>query len=158
MMENVRATNPKTGMSMQELRASPDHPDDDIRGQVHGETIIKDGKYAKRGEVMTVAKQYESDKGYVRWVRSHINSKSSMEMQKLRIYIFQRDAVKKERLMRERARVMGTHGPAWPDTVMSGPPSSCWSHACRRQQPAAAAWCADLWNSRRRSWTTGRTW
>lgn len=102
MMENVKSTHLKMGMPMQELDAVPDHPSDALRCQMRG----KEGKYAKRGEVKSVAKQYESDKGYMEWIRNHINSKSSMEMQRLRIYIYQRDAQKKEQLMRERARDM----------------------------------------------------
>ena len=85
--------------------------------------------------VMNVAKQYESDKGYVEWIRNHINSRSSMEIQRLRIYIYQRDAQKRERLMQERTHGMTAERPAWMESpshtgvpVMSGPPSSCWSH------------------------------
>ena len=135
MMENVKNTHPKMGMTMQELDAAPDHPSDDLRCQMHGDTIIKEGKYAKRGEMKSVAKQYESDKGYMEWIRNHINSKSSMEMQRLRIYIYQRDAQKKDRLMRERARDMEVHRPAWMETgsfhnmtMMSGSLNSDWSH------------------------------
>ena len=135
MMENVKSTHPKMGMTMQELDAVPDHPSDALRCQMHGDTIIKEGKYATRGEAKSVAKQCESDKGYMEWIRNHINSKSGMEMQRLRIYIYQRDAQKKEQLMRERARDMEAHRPAWMETgsfhnmtMLSGSLSSDWSH------------------------------
>jgi hypothetical protein len=93
-------------MISSELDAEPDRPEDGSRCQVHGNTVLTEGKYAKKGKNATIAQHYETDKPYIQWVRTHIHSNSSMEMQKLRVYIFQRDAMKKERIHRDRFLVL----------------------------------------------------
>ena len=81
-------------MISSELDADPDRPEDGSRCQVHGNTVLTEGKYAKKGTNATIPQHYETDKPYIQWVRTH--------MQKLRVYIFQRDAMKMERIHRDR--------------------------------------------------------
>ena len=63
--------------------------------------VPTEGKYHKNKLRWSVAQIYEMDKGYCKWVRSHISQTSSMEMQKLSIYISNRDDRKKLRIEME---------------------------------------------------------
>lgn len=83
----------------------PDLDVDNKGNPVNPADIMKDGKYGKKwSEINKPCYDviYRTDKGYVGWVRSHINVKSSKEMQKLKLYIMHRDQMKKTRVEAEK--------------------------------------------------------
>ena len=76
----------------------PDLEADNQGLPVTGDLIPKEGKYRKGPERVSLSEIYINDKGYVEWIRNHIDTRSSLEMQKLKLYILTRDEKKKERL------------------------------------------------------------
>lgn len=83
------------------LDAYPDDPRDAMGSPIPGHTVLREGKYAKLKIHLSVEDMYTSDKEYIQWVRSRINAKSGVEMQKLRIYVYHRDQRKKKRMEEE---------------------------------------------------------
>ena len=65
MMENVKMSKPMGGMTGLELDAEPGCPEDGNRCQVHGSTMLTEGKYAKKGKNVPIFQQYETDKPYI---------------------------------------------------------------------------------------------
>lgn len=79
----------------------PDDPRDALGTPIPCMTVLKDGKYHKLKVRVNLEETYLQDKGYLQWVRSRIGPTSSMEMQKLRLYIGHRDGRKKKRMEEE---------------------------------------------------------
>ena len=78
----------------------PDMDEDGKNLPVEGQTIIRDGKYGKSKQALAVEEIYIQDKNYVNWIRQHIQTTSSIEMQRLKVYVVTRDQAKRERLER----------------------------------------------------------
>ena len=126
IMSNLQQAQSQTLRPMDEraLDEFPDSPEDGMMSPVPCNTVLKDGKYAKNKLFWTVERTYLQDKNYVRWVRAHTNQDSSLEMQRLRIYIYHRDTKKKIR-MEESKYKMGVQMPMTPSPAMmahTGPP------------------------------------
>lgn len=68
---------------------------------VDGALVIKDGKHSVKTDSMPLDQMYVEDKGCVRWIRGHINTRSTVSVQKAKLYILTRDNKKKERLLQE---------------------------------------------------------
>ena len=105
MLENLqRHDQPQGNMewrhSDRELDQMPDMDEDGKNLTVEGQTIIRDGKYGKSKQALAVEEIYIQDKNYVNWIRQHIQTTSSIEMQRLKVYVVTRDQAKRERLER----------------------------------------------------------
>ena len=123
MMTSVQQAQKQTLRPMDEkaLDDFPDSPEDGMMSPVPGNTVLKEGKYAKNKLFWTVERTYLQDKSYVRWVRAHINQDSCLEMQRLRIYTYHRDNKKKIRMEEGKYR-MGAQMPFSPAMMSTGPP------------------------------------
>jgi hypothetical protein len=77
------------------LDKAPDNREtDEPKCPVPGTSMVEDGKH--RGKQMAFV--YQDDKSYIKWVRDNINTKSSLGMQKLKLYVLTRDEMKTRRM------------------------------------------------------------
>ena len=86
-----------------DLDMMEDKETDGIGLPVDGSVFPKEGKYKKGKQLMnmTMHEVYKRDKSYVDWVRNHINTESSREMQYFKLYVLTRDQQKRQRLTNE---------------------------------------------------------
>lgn len=78
----------------------PDREEDSPRHeQMSGSMLLMAGKY--KGQNVTMRGAYCEDKGYLDWIRTHINEKSALPMRILKGYTEMRDQKKAVRLERE---------------------------------------------------------
>lgn len=75
----------------------PDDPQDVVGNPIHAKTVMGHGKHKGK----EFYKIYVEDKGYNFWARGHIGPKSTVDMQKMRIFIEYTDAKKIERLQNQ---------------------------------------------------------
>jgi hypothetical protein len=74
--------------------SQPDAPEDFEENPIAPEAVMKVGQHKGK----TVAEVYRQDKDYLKWVRSHIDQKSTGDMQKLRVFIEFTDVRKRNRI------------------------------------------------------------
>jgi len=104
MLQNVMCRGvvfPADNPSMGSIDEKKDHHQDLLENPIDGNYVTKDGKYGKVKagvHAMSLEQIYNMDKHYVQWVRSHISEKSSVDMQRLLLYIHHRDIQKSKRL------------------------------------------------------------
>jgi len=82
-----------------EIDQYPDVEADDRQNPVDPKTLATQGKY--KGKAKNYGDICQIDKGYVKWIRSHITTKSHAEMQRLKLYILSRDMMRKQRVTEE---------------------------------------------------------
>lgn len=144
----------KNGMPGMTIKVDqhPDREEDSPRHeQMSGSMLLMAGKY--KGQNVTMRGAYCEDKGYLDWIRTHINEKSALPMRILKGYTEMRDQKKAVRLEREqtgldphakqkqmprvprmpsRMMSMQNHEMETPRSssswsVMSGPPCQTWA-------------------------------
>jgi hypothetical protein len=87
----------KIDMIQEEIDRYSDHEEDEPMKPVHGQEVMKAGKY-KNTHNMEYA--YTQDKKHLKWVRSNIQPQgSSPEMRRYRLYVEMRDQKKSQRLL-----------------------------------------------------------
>ena len=89
----------KEVLQLQNVHQYPDTEANNRRNPVDPKTQATQGKY--KGKSENYGDIYQIDKGYVKWIRSHITTKSHVEMQRLKLYILSRDMMKKQRVTEE---------------------------------------------------------
>lgn len=82
------------------LDAAEDKVSDEKDCPIPGTEFVGVGKYFKGKDTKTTYREvYEKDKGYIQWIRNHVDTKkSSVAMKRFRLYIECRDNQKKGRL------------------------------------------------------------
>lgn len=92
-LERFKMTGP---VSMKTLDDYPDEPIDMMDNPISKDSLVVAGKH--KAERWTFEEMYHRDKGYVEWVRGHINKQSHHEMIKLKVFFAHVDAQKMNRL------------------------------------------------------------
>ena len=96
---NIDKKGAKVIIEKPDLDDAGDKDEDEPGHPIPGTMTMTCGKYGKaRRDVSSI---YRMDKGYVQWVRAHINTESAEPMKKLRLYIECRDIKKSARLEQE---------------------------------------------------------
>ncbi|CAE7603031.1 unnamed protein product [Symbiodinium sp. CCMP2592] len=96
---NIDEKGAKVIIEKPDLDDAGDKEEDEPGHPIPGTMTMTCGKYGKaRRDVSSI---YQMDKGYVQWVRAHINTESAEPMKKLRLYIECRDIKKSARLEQE---------------------------------------------------------
>ena len=104
LMDSLDAENKMDFSKLDNLDAWSDHPHEDepLDCPISGLTILTVGKYGrKQQDRIPVSEIYMKDKGYVKWIRDHIEEgpQTSKCMKKMRLYVEMRDNQKSQRIM-----------------------------------------------------------
>ena len=103
-MESLSTEDNMDFSKLDNLDAWSDHPHEDepLDCPVSGVTLLTVGKYCRKQQNrIPVSEIYMKDKGYVKWIRDHIEEgpQTSKCMKKMRLYVEMRDNQKSQRVM-----------------------------------------------------------
>jgi hypothetical protein len=115
LMESLSTEDNVDFNKLDNLDAWSDHPHEDepLDCPVSGLTLLTVGKYGrKQQDRIPVSEIYMKDKGYVKWIRDHIEEgpQTSKCMRKMRLYVEMRDNQKNQRIMMAMKSEVSTSG------------------------------------------------